>query len=189
VASPKFGLWWVLWVRVCSWLVRAPKLLQLHTTNLLFGLCRSVWVIDFLVNLPSRNPRAPTHPSTPKVLRAREHVPTPSSIVFTFGLAVESIKELMGASFIFFTMFCWYFFPFRNVFVSGLVNTLFVFMVVLLVPFSFLHVFLVLVLLVFSSSLCWSCWWSYKLFYFSSTSCFLCLIIHVLFIMLPSSSS
>jgi hypothetical protein len=48
---------------------------------------------------------------------------------------------------------------------------------------------LVLVLLVFSSSLCWSCWWSYKLFYFSSASCFLCLIIHVLFIMLPSPSS
>jgi hypothetical protein len=27
VASPKFGPWWVLWVRVCSWLVRAPKVL------------------------------------------------------------------------------------------------------------------------------------------------------------------
>jgi hypothetical protein len=27
VASPKFGLWWVLWVCVCSWLIRAPKML------------------------------------------------------------------------------------------------------------------------------------------------------------------
>jgi hypothetical protein len=36
---------------------------------------------------------------TPKVLQAREHAPTPSSsIVFTFGLVVESIKELGGAS-------------------------------------------------------------------------------------------
>jgi hypothetical protein len=26
VASPKFGLWWVLWVRVCPWLVHAPKM-------------------------------------------------------------------------------------------------------------------------------------------------------------------
>ncbi len=85
--------------------------------------------------------------------------------------------------------FCWYLFPFHNVFVSGLVNTLFVFMVVLLVPFSFLQVVLVLVLLVFSSSLHWSCWWSYKLFYFPSSSCFFCLILCVLFIMLPSSSS
>jgi hypothetical protein len=33
------------------------------------------------------------------VLRAREHAPTPSpSVVFTFGFAVESIKELGGAS-------------------------------------------------------------------------------------------
>jgi hypothetical protein len=34
VASPKFELWWVLWVRVCSWLVRAPKLLQLRINQL-----------------------------------------------------------------------------------------------------------------------------------------------------------
>jgi hypothetical protein len=33
------------------------------------------------------------------VLRAKERAPTPSpSIVFTFGLAVKSIKELGGAS-------------------------------------------------------------------------------------------
>jgi hypothetical protein len=25
VASPKFRPWWVLWVRVCSWLIVAPK--------------------------------------------------------------------------------------------------------------------------------------------------------------------
>jgi hypothetical protein len=30
VASPKFGLCWVLWVHVCSWLVHAPKVFQLH---------------------------------------------------------------------------------------------------------------------------------------------------------------
>jgi hypothetical protein len=29
VASPKSGPWWVLWVRVCSWLILAPKVLQL----------------------------------------------------------------------------------------------------------------------------------------------------------------
>jgi hypothetical protein len=37
-------------------------------------------------------------PLYPKVLRARERTPTPfSSVVFTFGLAIESIKELWGA--------------------------------------------------------------------------------------------
>jgi hypothetical protein len=25
VASPKSGLWWILWLFVCSWFVRAPK--------------------------------------------------------------------------------------------------------------------------------------------------------------------
>jgi hypothetical protein len=99
VASPKFGLWWVLWIRVYSWLVRAPKCSNYALTNLLFGFCRSVWVIELLVNLPSPHPKALAHPSTPKVLRARECAPTPSLFdVFTFGLVVESIKEPRGAS-------------------------------------------------------------------------------------------
>jgi hypothetical protein len=34
VASPKFGLWWVLWVRVYPWLVLAPKVLQLCINQL-----------------------------------------------------------------------------------------------------------------------------------------------------------
>ncbi len=68
--------------------------------NLLFGLCKFVWVIDLLVNLPSPHPRAPTCPSTPKVLWAKERALTPSpSIVFIFGFIVESIKELGGASY------------------------------------------------------------------------------------------
>jgi hypothetical protein len=29
VDSPKFGLWWILWVQVCPWLVLAPKVFQL----------------------------------------------------------------------------------------------------------------------------------------------------------------
>jgi hypothetical protein len=33
------------------------------------------------------------------MLQAKEHTPTPSpSVVFTFGIIVESIKELGGAS-------------------------------------------------------------------------------------------
>jgi hypothetical protein len=49
----------------------------------------------FLVPIPELQ-----HAPLPlKVLRAREHAPTPSPFdVFTFGLIVKSIKELMGAS-------------------------------------------------------------------------------------------
>jgi hypothetical protein len=53
---PKFGLCWVLWVRVCLWLIRAPKCSNYALTNLLFGLCRHVWVIKLLVNLPNPIP-------------------------------------------------------------------------------------------------------------------------------------
>ncbi len=99
VTSPKSGPWWVLWVCVYLWFIHAPKCYNCTLTNLLFGLCKSVWVIELLVNLPNPHPGAPTHPSTPEVLRTRECAPTPSPfVVFTFGLIIESIKELRGAS-------------------------------------------------------------------------------------------
>jgi hypothetical protein len=34
VASPKFRLWWVLWVRVCSWFICAPKVFHLCSNQL-----------------------------------------------------------------------------------------------------------------------------------------------------------
>jgi len=34
VASPKSELWWILWVRVYLWFIRAQKVLQLHTNQL-----------------------------------------------------------------------------------------------------------------------------------------------------------
>ncbi len=67
--------------------------------NLLFGLCRSMWVIHLLVNLPSPHPGTLECPSTFKVLWANKRTPTHyPSVVFTFGLTIESIKELGGAS-------------------------------------------------------------------------------------------
>jgi hypothetical protein len=51
VASPKSGPWWVLWICVCPWLVRAPKCSNYALSNLLFGLCKCVWVIELFVNL------------------------------------------------------------------------------------------------------------------------------------------
>jgi hypothetical protein len=83
VDSPKFGPWWVLWVRVCLWLIRAPKCSNYALTNLLFGLCKFMWVSELLVNLPSP-------------ISELQHTPTPPSVVFTFRLVVESIKELGG---------------------------------------------------------------------------------------------
>ncbi len=68
-------------------------------TNLLFSLCKSMWVIELLVNFPSFHFGALTRPSTPEVLQTKERVPIHSpSIVSTFGFVVESIKELGGVS-------------------------------------------------------------------------------------------
>ncbi len=76
-------------------------------TNLLFSFYRFVWIIDLLVILLSPHPGAPKCPSTPKVLWAKDCAPTPSLfVVFTFGFAVESMKEFGGASLEEFLMLC-----------------------------------------------------------------------------------
>jgi hypothetical protein len=68
-------------------------------TNLLFGLCRSMWVIELLVNLLSLHPRAPARPSTPKLLQTKECAPNSFSFYYLYLWTWrESIKELGGAS-------------------------------------------------------------------------------------------
>jgi hypothetical protein len=44
LASPKFMPRWVLWICVCMWFVRAPKMFQLHTNELV------VWFVQVYVN-------------------------------------------------------------------------------------------------------------------------------------------
>ncbi len=68
-------------------------------TNLLFGLCRSVWIIDSLVIRLNPHLKTPACPFTPEVIWTKERTPTPYPFdVFSFGLIVESIKEIGGAS-------------------------------------------------------------------------------------------
>jgi hypothetical protein len=57
VASPKSWPWWVLWICVCSWLIRALKCSNYARTNLLLSWCRSIWIIELLFNLPSLIPK------------------------------------------------------------------------------------------------------------------------------------
>jgi hypothetical protein len=71
VASPKFEPWWVLWVCVCPWFVRAPKYCNYALTNLLFGLCRSVWVSEVLINLPNPISELQHTPLPPKCYEPR----------------------------------------------------------------------------------------------------------------------
>ncbi len=96
VASPKFGLWWILWIHVCSWFIHAPKCSNYTIINLLFDLCKSVWVIKLLVNLPTRISKLQNALLPPKCCMPRN---TPQLLLplFTFGFVVQPIKELGGA--------------------------------------------------------------------------------------------
>jgi hypothetical protein len=67
-------------------------------TNLLFGLCRSMWIIDALITHPNPHFGAPTRPSTLEMLRTKKRTLIPTSIVFIFEPAFEYFKECGGAS-------------------------------------------------------------------------------------------
>jgi hypothetical protein len=58
VVSPKSRPWWVLWVRECLWRFVHQKCFNYALTNLLFGLCKSVWKIDLLIIHPNPHPEA-----------------------------------------------------------------------------------------------------------------------------------
>jgi hypothetical protein len=62
--------------------------------NLLFKLCRFMWVIELLITLPSPHPGALACPFTSKVLRAEERAPTPPFVVFTFRLTMNPSRSL-----------------------------------------------------------------------------------------------
>jgi hypothetical protein len=66
-------------------------------TNLLFGLCIPMWIIDPLITRPNPHLGTPTCPSTPRVQQVKEHIPVPFTfVVFTFGLAFLSYEEFGG---------------------------------------------------------------------------------------------
>ncbi len=56
VVSPKSESWWVLWVCVAQGSSLHQKCYNYALTNLLFGLCMSMWVIKLLFNIPSPIP-------------------------------------------------------------------------------------------------------------------------------------
>jgi len=65
-------------------------------TNLLFGLCKFVWIIDLFVTCFSPHPGTLTCLSTFKALWIRECIPTLSFVIFMFGFTFEFYKEFGG---------------------------------------------------------------------------------------------
>jgi len=73
------------------------KMFQLRT-NSLFGLCRSMWVTELLINLRSPILELQHAPLPSKCCKPRSAPQFLLLSLFTFGFVVESIKELGGAS-------------------------------------------------------------------------------------------
>jgi hypothetical protein len=70
--------------------------------NLLFGLSRSMWIIELLVNLFSPYPGIPTCPSTPEVLPMKECALIPYSfVVFTLDSHLSLSRSLGARQFAF----------------------------------------------------------------------------------------
>jgi len=67
-------------------------------TNLLFGLCKSMWIIDTFVTHPNPHPETPARLTTPNVVSQRAYPNPLSFCCFHLGLVIESIRELGGAS-------------------------------------------------------------------------------------------
>jgi hypothetical protein len=60
-------------------------------TNLLLGLCTSIWIIDLLVTCPSPHPKTPTHPRPQNVMNKRTY-PNSFFCCFHFGTCI-SVKQ------------------------------------------------------------------------------------------------
>jgi hypothetical protein len=93
VASPSLGrgeFWEFVYAHGSS---VQQKCSNYALANLLFGLCKSLWIIDLLITRPIPHLGSSTRPSTLEVLQVREHTPTPSFIIFTFRFTFESFKE------------------------------------------------------------------------------------------------
>jgi hypothetical protein len=97
VTSPKSGPWWVLWIRVCPWLVLTPKVFKLCINQLI------VWFVDvyvsswrlsfFLVPIPELQ-----HAPLPPKFCELENVPLIfcSFVIFTLDSHL-SLERRLGA--------------------------------------------------------------------------------------------
>jgi hypothetical protein len=99
VAPPKSKLWRVLWVRVCPWLILAPKVLQLCINQLVVWFVQ-VRVSDWsLVILPSPISKLQHASLTPQsVVSQRMCLNFLLFRYFHFKLTFEPIKEFRSTS-------------------------------------------------------------------------------------------
>jgi hypothetical protein len=97
VVSPKFRSWWVCEFVFAHGSSVHRKCSNYALTNLLFGLCRFVWVIDLFLTCPNSHPIAvPLYPWS--AMNWGAYLNSLSFQCFHLGFVVEFIKELGGTS-------------------------------------------------------------------------------------------
>ncbi len=87
VASPKFGLWWSCESMSARGLFMHQKCSNYALLNLLFGLYRSVWIIELLVILPSPIPKLQHTLLPPKCCKPRS---APQLLLFSLFSPLDS---------------------------------------------------------------------------------------------------
>jgi hypothetical protein len=98
VVSCKSGLWWVLWIRVCLWLVLASKVLKLCINQLVVWFVQipvSDWALVIFPNPIPELQHAPLPPSATSKGTCPNSLP---SHYFHFRFTFESIKEVGSVS-------------------------------------------------------------------------------------------
>jgi hypothetical protein len=97
MASPKSGLWWVLWVRVCPWLVLTPKVFQLCTNQLVVWFCASPheWLCLSFFLVPSWSSSTPLYPQS--VASQGTCPPTPCSFIVFTSNSHLTLSRSLGA--------------------------------------------------------------------------------------------
>ncbi len=93
--SPKFELWWTLWIHVCSCSFVHQKCSNHTLTNLLFGLCRFVWIIDPLFTHLSPHLKVLARPFALKVLWTKS-IPQFLFLLFSLSNSHLSLPRNVG---------------------------------------------------------------------------------------------
>ncbi len=91
---------WAMVSLVNPYMFKAPKVLQKCSnyilTNLLFGLCKSIWIIESLVTHLNPHPKVPTCPSYPRNVMSKGVDPNSLFHCFHFGIHIWVNERIWG---------------------------------------------------------------------------------------------
>ncbi len=137
MAYPKSGLWWVLWVHVCSWFVLSPKKFKLQINQLVVWFLQvrvSNWCLSFFpIPIPKLQ-----HALLPPKCYKPGNVPqlftlplsSPHTHIWVYQGAWERIINVILPIFVYMKSIPFWFFCFKCIFLPSFISFKFFFLVV-----------------------------------------------------------